>query len=290
MHSALLARRCRPRIVPQQSRALSLAALTVLELAPPEMVSCAAAAGFSYVGLRLIPATPEDRKYPVIGDTPMVREIRARLATDGVEVLDVEVFRLKDDTRVEDFVPAIETAASLGGKHLLTTGQDTDASRLRDNFAALCTLAGRYGLTVDLEFMRWTEIATLAQAREIVEASGARNAGIIVDALHFDRTRTTLHELRTVPAQRLHFAQICDAPKTIPPTIEAVIHEARTARMTPGAGELDLVSFVGALPPLLPLSVEVPMGSGASALDRARSLRDAALSIIEASQRAEGGA
>jgi sugar phosphate isomerase/epimerase len=276
--------------MPQRSRALSLAALTVLELAPPEMVSCAASAGFSHVGLRLIPATPQDRRYPVIGETPMVRDIRARLAADGVDVLDVEVFRLKDDTRIEDFVPAIETAASLGGKHLLTTGQDPDRGRLRDNFAALCALAGRYGLTVDLEFMRWTEIATLAQARDIVGACGADNAGIIVDALHFDRTRTTLEELRAVPAQRLHFAQICDAPAAMPPTMEAVIHEARTARMAPGAGELDLVSFIRALPPLLPLSVEVPMATRAPALDRARSLRDAALSIIGASRRAEEGA
>ncbi|HEY5308601.1 MAG TPA: sugar phosphate isomerase/epimerase, partial [Casimicrobiaceae bacterium] len=39
------------------SRILSLAALTVLELSPPDMVSCAAAAGYTHVGLRLLPAT-----------------------------------------------------------------------------------------------------------------------------------------------------------------------------------------------------------------------------------------
>jgi hypothetical protein len=38
-------------------RRFSLAALTVLGLSPPDMVSAAAAAGYQHVGLRLIPAT-----------------------------------------------------------------------------------------------------------------------------------------------------------------------------------------------------------------------------------------
>ena len=36
------------------TRSISLAALTVLELTPPEMVICAAEAGFSHVGIRLL--------------------------------------------------------------------------------------------------------------------------------------------------------------------------------------------------------------------------------------------
>ena len=34
----------------------SLAALTVLELAPPELIEVAAACGYEHVGLRLLPA------------------------------------------------------------------------------------------------------------------------------------------------------------------------------------------------------------------------------------------
>ena len=37
-----------------ESRILSLAALTVLELSPPDMVEAAARAGYSHVGLRLV--------------------------------------------------------------------------------------------------------------------------------------------------------------------------------------------------------------------------------------------
>ena len=44
-------------------RILSLAALTVLELSPPQMVEVAARAGYSHVGLRLVPATPEEHHF-----------------------------------------------------------------------------------------------------------------------------------------------------------------------------------------------------------------------------------
>ena len=53
---------------------IGLAALTVLELSPPDMVSCAADAGFDCIGLRLIPATAEEVRHAMVGDTPLVRE------------------------------------------------------------------------------------------------------------------------------------------------------------------------------------------------------------------------
>lgn len=42
-------------------RTLSLAALTLLDVPPPEQVRIAARTGFTHVGLRLLPATPTDR-------------------------------------------------------------------------------------------------------------------------------------------------------------------------------------------------------------------------------------
>ena len=56
-------------------RTIALAALSVLELAPPDIVMCAAAAGYSHVGLGLLSATPDEPTYPTVGDTPLVLEI-----------------------------------------------------------------------------------------------------------------------------------------------------------------------------------------------------------------------
>ena len=102
------------------TRPISLAALTVLELTPPEMVDCAAAAGYSHVGIRVLPATPTEPQYDLVGDTPLLREVESRLAATGVKVLDVEIFRLEPDTHVGDYEAAIATAARLSARELLT--------------------------------------------------------------------------------------------------------------------------------------------------------------------------
>ncbi|HXT04250.1 MAG TPA: sugar phosphate isomerase/epimerase, partial [Casimicrobiaceae bacterium] len=85
------------------ARAIGLAALTVLELAPPDLVSCAADAGYDHVGLRLLPATTNEVQHAMVGDTPLVRETARRLADTGVRALDIEIFRLKPDTNVEAY-------------------------------------------------------------------------------------------------------------------------------------------------------------------------------------------
>ncbi|MCU8822141.1 sugar phosphate isomerase/epimerase, partial [Klebsiella quasipneumoniae] len=48
-------------------RTLSLAALSLLDVSPPEQVRIAARTGFTHVGLRLLPATPADPDYDMLG-------------------------------------------------------------------------------------------------------------------------------------------------------------------------------------------------------------------------------
>src|SRR5580692_2839346 len=111
------------------SRALSLSALTVLELSPPQMVECAAQAGYDFVGLRLLPATDHEVRHDIVGDTPLKRETLARLRDTGIKVLDVEILRLKPDTDVSAFLPMLDTAAELGARYVLVAGNDPDEAR-----------------------------------------------------------------------------------------------------------------------------------------------------------------
>ena len=60
-------------------RPISLAALTILDVSPANQVLCAAKAGYSHVGIRLVPATPTETQYDMIGNTPMIREVEANL-------------------------------------------------------------------------------------------------------------------------------------------------------------------------------------------------------------------
>ena len=59
--------------------------------------------------------------------------------------------------------------------------------------------AAPYGLTADLEFMPWTYVPDLATANKIVAQAGQPNAGVLVDALHFDRSNSSIAELARVP-------------------------------------------------------------------------------------------
>lgn len=240
------------------TRPISLAALTVLELTPPQMVSCAAQAGFSHVGIRLLPATPTEPRHDLVGDTPLLREVEARLADTGVKVLDAEIFRIRPDVPVGSYEAAVATAARLGARELLVAGNDPDDARQIDGFGAFCDLAARHGLGAVLEFMPWTEARDLRQAARIVEACGRGNAGVLIDPFHFSRSRSRRADIAAVPAARLRYVQFCDVPERIPPTMDAILAEARAERLFPGEGELDLVDLLRALPHDIPLSIEVP--------------------------------
>ena len=63
----------------------SLAALTVLELAPPALVDVAAACGYEHVGIRLLPATPGGVAYPLMDDEASLKETLARLDATGID-------------------------------------------------------------------------------------------------------------------------------------------------------------------------------------------------------------
>jgi sugar phosphate isomerase/epimerase len=265
------------------TRALSLAALTVLELPPPQMVTCAADAGFSHVGIRLIAATPTEPQHDLVGDTPLLREVERRLADTGVKVLDVEIFRLKPETRVADYEAAVATAARLGARELLVAGNDADESRLIGSFAAFCDLAGRYGLGASLEFMPWTDVKDLPHCAQIVERTGRANAGVLIDPFHLSRSRSRIEDIATIPASRLRFMQFCDVPAALPPTMDAILAEARAERRFPGDGGVDLLALLRAVPRDLPLSLEVPMHTLARTVDatkRARRARAATQRVL----------
>lgn len=240
------------------TRPLAIAPITTPELAPPAMVSTAARTGFSHVGLRMLPSVPGAFSWPLITDAALRRETLARMADTGVAVLDIDIIRLNAASDPLAFKPFFETGQVLGARNVLVAADDPELSRLAANFAALCDLAAPCGQTIDIEFMPWTTVPDLRAAVRLMQAVDRPNAGILVDTLHVDRAGTTIAELATVPRRWLHYMQICDAPAEKPGTVEEMIHCARSERLFPGEGGLDLDGMVRALPADLPVSVEVP--------------------------------
>lgn len=236
---------------------LFLAAGTVGDAAPTEVVDAAVAAGFAGVGLRLDPTAVGDRA---------IAAIRSRLDATGMRLLDVEVVRLNAAHPAGSYRRLVEIAAELGARWVLTVSELDNRGQATDQLTELCEAAHPCGLGVALEFMPFTEVRTLGQALELLAAVGRPNLGVLVDALHLHRSGGDRSQLATIPNGRLAYAQLCDAPNRAPAP-GALAEEARHARLMPGDGELDLVGFVAALPAGVPVSVEVQSDELTARLD-----------------------
>lgn len=240
---------------------IGLAALTCLELAPPQLVDAAAAAGYDGVGLRLIPVPGQ-----VLAPFDQ-RELEQRLADTGLRVLDIEVFRLESATNVSDFEPALALAQRLGASEILAHGADADDARLVQTLGALCELAARHGLAVNIEPMPWVEVSTIGKARQLLQKVRAGNAAILVDPIHFFRAQNSFADLKDAP---LRYLQFCDARAERPKDLEEIIRQARGDRLFPGEGGLDLRGLLAALPAGLPMTLEMPVARKIEPYARAR--------------------
>lgn len=240
------------------TRTYSLAALTALPYTPPQMIQLAADTGCAAAGLRLLPAAPGGIAHRLMDNAPMLRETLAVMAGTGVKVLDLEIIRIGAAFDAREYLPFLDVGAQLGAAHVLVAGDDPDEARLTERFAALCDVLRPYGLTADLEFMPWTPCRDLATAKRVVAAAARPNAGVLVDALHFARSGSTLAQLDDMPREWLHYAQMCDGAVPGPTTTEGLIHDARCERLLPGEGGILLRELFARLPADLPVSIEIP--------------------------------
>ena len=269
---------------------LALAQLTALELAPPAFLTVAAENGCASAGLRLIPVLPGATAYPLMDDPALLRETLRVMADTGIRVGDVEIVMLRPETDLKAFRPFLDVAGRLGARHVLVAGYDPDEVRLTDTYAAFCDLAAPFGLTADLEFMPWSDVPDMATARRIAIAANRPNAGVLLDTLHFDRSGGCAEDIVTTPPVLLHYWQICDGPAERPDTIEGLLHTARSERLFPGEGGIDLVPVVRAMPPGLTISIEVPTMELARTVPAAERVRRAVAATRAVLDRAAKGA
>ena len=261
----------------------SLAFLTVKDITPIDMVRVASETGYDYVGLRLLPVGT-DGPYSILTDRSEQRDVRSALNDTGIQVADAEVVRIGESFKLETFLPFLEACSYLGAKHVLVVGDDLNRTRLIDNYGAFLAKASEFELSGDLEFMPWTAIPTVSDCLEIVQAVNTANAGVLVDALHWDRSDRSIHSLKQVPESLVNYIQVCDAPRLLEPTTDQLIHSARSERLLPGSGEIDLVGMLSALPQGKVYSVEVPREAESARLsprERAEEALFCAKSVVD---------
>jgi sugar phosphate isomerase/epimerase len=238
------------------SRPLVLCHFTAIEVEPPAFVDLAAQAGFAAISLMIQFPRSYGPGFPMAGDTRMRRETKHRLETTGVTLFDAATCRLEPGTETGEFQAMMESAAYLGAHRVDVNGNDPDASRLTDHFAALCALCAEHGLGVGLEFMMSTQVKTLGDALALIERSGARNAAVTVDALHLARSGGSPQDVAALGSAQISYVQLCDGPAH--PPGQGYAQEAAAERMLPGAGDLPVRALVDAVGPDVMLGVEAP--------------------------------
>jgi len=232
-----------------------IAPTTLQDSGPREYIDATIAAGYDGIGLR-VHRSPGLPFHPVVGDAALIREMRARL--DGFPVFDLYSFYLQPDTDVARFAPAMELGAAFGAKYATVMGADEDWSRQRDNFVKTCDLARQFGLTCSLEFAVIRPLATLPQTVRLIEES-QRHAVICIDPLHLARSGGSPADVKALDTKYFPYAQISDGildPGEPNPALFGKL--GLGTRAMPGEGKLPLRDVIAALPPGIPLSVELP--------------------------------
>lgn len=236
----------------------SLAHLTVLGCAPPEMTRIAARTGYDFVSYRIIHmGLPDEPNYALAGNSQMLRETKRALADTGLKLHDIELARIIDGVDVATYFPALEAGAELGARRVISSVWTADRNYTIDSLGKLCDLAAQVGLSISLEFVTWSNEPVLRDVAGLVRAVKRPNCGLLLDTLHFHRSRVQLDELDSIPSAWFHFVHLSDAPKAIPASREELVRTGREARLDPGEGAIDLGAILRRIP-AVPYSLEIP--------------------------------
>ncbi len=236
----------------------SLAHLTALGCPTPELVYVAARAGYDYVSPRPIyMGLPGEPNYALADNPEMLRQTKRALADTGIKVHDIELARVYDDMHPTKYLPAMEVAAELGAKAVLSSIWTPNIEYAKEKFGQICDLAKSFGMTVDLEYVPIAAVNNLAGAVDVLRSVNRSNAGLMLDMYHLHRARDNRDELNDLPREWFHFAHLCDAPAEIPTDIEAMRNELREARLYVGEGGIDIDNILNRLPKMV-YSIELP--------------------------------
>lgn len=260
----------------------SLVHMTDPTCPPDKLIYVAAETGYDCVGLRTIPTrlagdlasggmaamkatTSGIEAFDLAHDRKLLQATKRASAETGVVINDTENARIFDECDVRNYERDLEVAAELGLHHVLTNIWTDNKPFYIEQFCLLAELAAGYGLTVNVEFVTWAGVKNLQDAKELLLASGAENVGIVVDSLHFHRSRVDLSEFDELPQTWFNYMHLSDIEREIPEDRESLIYNGRDERLYVGDGAVDLKALVAKLPHAV-RGLEVPSVSKVKAI------------------------
>lgn len=174
-------------------------------------------------------------------------------------------------------------ADAFGCRYLQVIGPAGDVREGARAFGSLCDRAADHGLVVGLEFLPFTDVISVHDARRIVEEADRPNGGICVDVWHHERGARDLDAIAALPGEMITGVQFNDGSRT--PIESDYYRDCLAHRVAPGAGEFELAGFVSALRATgtkVPWSIEVPSAAGwTNAADHVSSCMNGMRSVLK---------
>ena len=242
------------------SYTFSLGHLTALGCPPPQLVQIAAECGYEFASIRPVYfGLPGEPNYELAKNPQMLKDTKKALSDTGIKIHDIELFRIAADRDVRDYEAAMAVGAEIGAKNAICSIWDDDLGRAASQFTLLVELADKYGININLEFPTWASVWDMKGALSFLHSQSKKNIGLLVDTLHFHRSKIELNELDSVPPAYINFVHLCDAPGEIPDRSnkEALIQTGRDARLYIGEGGIDIAAIMNRLPVTV-CSIELP--------------------------------
>ena len=209
-------------------------------------VELAASAGFAAIGLYV----GQYRQLELEGFAP--HGLRDLLDEHGICLAEIEVVPglgvdgWGADRAAEAECIAWRMADEFQCRYVQTIGPAHSSLRVAAAaFGSLCDRAGGHGLVVGLEFLPFTDIAAVDQARRIVEAADRANGGICLDIWHHERGANDLAAIESLPAELITGVQLSDGPRS--PSNADYYTDCLENRVALGDGEFDVEAFVAAV-------------------------------------------
>lgn len=255
---------------------ISLAAGTLPEFQPEQVARAAGQAGFSHCGF-----TIEPDKW----DAAALATTRSAIAEHQLSVLDVEVVWIPEGGNLtDDHKLIIDAGLELGASNVLVVSSEPDQDRTAEALHQLCTWAAPGNMRVALEFLMITAVQSMDDALAIIRKADHPAAALLIDTIHFQRAGHGPGQLEELEASLLPYTQICDGNLDCDTSFEAFLEDAIDLRSCPGEGELPVAAIIEALPPGIPLSLEIRSKAYRDrfpgAADRAKAVRNASLAYL----------
>ena len=118
-----------------------------------------------------------------------------------------------------------------------------DMPRMIESFAALSREAAKYGTSIALEIMPFSNIRTLSAALELVSTDPQPNGGLYLDIWHIARGGIDYSEVANIPQQCIKAVELDDADRDV---VGTLWDDTRFHRRLCGEGVLDIPAFLKA--------------------------------------------